>query len=159
MSLLRGLALFFIAASLQWAWSTYFSFFGLAPQLLLVLAVVAATERGAITSMGFGFMWGLFLDIFEPRLFGSNALAMTLVGYGAGLARRQIDVAALAPMALLVIHATWGYFLLKSLLGLVFARSFSWVGWSGFMLDPLYNCLVLPALAALWRGIMGGKRQ
>lgn len=158
MSYLRWVILFFLAALLQWGWSTYFSFFGLSPQIFLILTIIAAAKRGAVAAMCFGFMWGLCLDVFEVRLFGANALAFTLVGYGVGMARRQIDVAAFAPMALLLIHGTWGYFLLKGLLGLIFIKYFSWVGWFSFSLDPLLNCLMLPMMLGLWNSLIGASQ-
>lgn len=146
---------FFLAGAAQWAWSAYFSFWGLTPQALLVLTVVAAARRGALAAMCFGFAWGLCLDVFRAHLFGSNALALTLIGYAVGSARRQIDVTSLASLSVVIVAITWGYFLLHGLLGLIFLKTFLWVGWSEFLLDPVYNCLVLPFLFWFWEGVMG----
>lgn len=154
MNFLRMPLLFVLALVAHWTWSTYFSFLGLSPQILLVLTVVAAARFGAITAMCFGFAWGLFLDTFQVHLFGSNALALTIVGYLVGSVRRQIDVTGVGSLCVMVLGMTWGYFLLLGLLGLVFMKNFLWVGWPVFMIDPFYNCLIIPAAFVAW-GVAG----
>ena len=150
MRLLRGSLFFLLAMVAHWLWSSHMTVWGLAPQLLLVLTVAVAARRGPIAAMSFGFCWGLFLDMLSARLFGANALALTLVGYGTGSVRRQIDVTGLAPQCMIVLFMTWAYFLLLGLLGLVFSKSFAWVGWTPFLLDPFYNVLVAVAAFIFW---------
>jgi rod shape-determining protein MreD len=153
MNQIRLVVLFVLAMAMQWWWMTHFSIFGLAPQFLLVLTVAMASRHGAVWAMLYGFLWGLFLDVLSPRLFGANALALTLVAYGTGSVRRQIDVAGLAPQALVVFGVTWAYFLLLGVLGLVFTpghKSFDWVGWPAFLADPFLNILVTGLVYALW---------
>jgi rod shape-determining protein MreD len=158
LSYFRTAALFFVAIVAHWWWSSYFSFSGLSPQLLLVLTVVAAAKLGPNAAMTFGFFWGLFLDVFAAHLFGANALALTLVGYGVGVARKQVDVSGFAPLSAMILAMTWAYFLLLSLLGLVFLRSFAWVGWAPFLVDPIYNCLLLPFGNWAWSAALGEER-
>lgn len=147
----RLVVVYFVAMIVQWWWSTHFALAGLAPQVLLVLTVVVAARQGPIRAMFLGFGWGLFLDVMSAHLFGANALALTLVGYGTGSVRRQIDVAGLGSQCIVVFFMTLAYFLLLGLLGLVFMRSFYWVGWPQFVFDPFYNCAVTVVLAALWQ--------
>ena len=134
----------------HWWWTTHLSVAGLAPQLLLVLTVITAARRGPIRAMCLGCVWGLFLDVMSARLFGANALALTLVGYGTGSVRRQIDVTGLAPQCLVVFGMTWAYFVLLGLIGLVFLKTFLWVGWPSFVVDPFYNCVVGAAVFMIW---------
>ena len=150
MSYLRMAVLFILALAAHWLWSAYFSFLGLAPQILLVLTVIAAARQGSITGMCLGFAWGLFLDVFQPHLFGANALVLTLIGYAVGAVRRQIDVAGFGPLCALVLSMTWGYFVLTGILGLIFMKSFFWVGWRPFLFDPLYNCALIAPLFLIW---------
>jgi rod shape-determining protein MreD len=151
MSHLRGALLFVAAAFLQWWWSTHFSFWGLSPQILLVLTVTIAARQGADAGMCYGFGWGLFLDALQPRIFGANAFALMLAGYGTGMARRQVDVVDALSQCLLVALMTWGYFLTLGLLGTIFAKNFWWVGGVSFFLAPFYNCLLIPFTAVCWR--------
>jgi rod shape-determining protein MreD len=135
---------------LQWWWSTNLSFLGLSPQLLLVLTVAIAARRGSIPGMCYGFGWGLCLDTLQPQLFGANAFALMLAGYGTGVARRQIDVVDIVSQCVVVFLVTLGYFLFLGTLGAIFAKSFFWPGWGAFIFDPLYNCLFVPVAAVCW---------
>jgi rod shape-determining protein MreD len=145
------LAVIFVAAMLvQWWWSTHGTIWGVAPQLLLVLTVALAARQGPVRAMFFGFLWGLFLDTLAGRLVGANALALTMAAYGAGSVRRQIDLMGVGPQCVTVFGLTWAYFLIIGLIGLVFLKSFLWVGWASFLIDPFYNCLITVILFVLW---------
>jgi len=135
----RLLVLFFVAMVAQWWWSSHGAIAGLAPQLLLVLTIAIAARYGALRAMFLGFLWGLFLDVLAARLVGANALAFTLAAYGTGSMRRQVDLLGAGPQMLMVYALSVAYFLLMGLLGLVFLKTFLWVGWPQFLLDPVYN--------------------
>jgi len=147
----RGAAAFLAAMAAHWWWTTHMPLFGTAPQLLLVLTVIAAARRGPVRAMCAGFAWGLFLDLLNARLFGANALALTLVGYGTGSIRRQVDVTGVGPQTVVIFSMTWVYFLMIGLLARVFQSQFLWVGWTQFMIDPFYNCFVGLIVAVAWR--------
>jgi rod shape-determining protein MreD len=151
MSLLRGAGIFLVAAFLQWWWPTHFSFWGLSPQILLVLTVVLAARQGPDPGMCYGFLWGLFLDTMSPHLFGANAFSLMLAGYVTGILRRQIDLMDVAPLFLVIFLATWGYFLTLGLLAVIFTKTFLWVGWGPFLVDPFYNCLLAPVAVSCWK--------
>ncbi|OGR88836.1 MAG: rod shape-determining protein MreD [Elusimicrobia bacterium RIFCSPHIGHO2_02_FULL_57_9] len=150
MNFLRGAIFFLTAMLIQWWWATHFSLAGLAPQLLLILTVVVAARQGPVRAMCLGFGWGLFLDVLNPALFGANALALTLAGYGTGALRRLVDVTGLAPQCVVVFGMTWAYFLALGMIGVVFAKYFVWVGWPAFLFDPFYNCLTAGVLFLFW---------
>ncbi len=143
-------ALFVMGALAHWGWNSYFSVLGLSPQVVLILTIAAGARQGPLAAMALGFSWGLFLDVFQVHLVGANALTLTLAGYIVGVARRQVDVAAGPSQIMIVLAISWGAFLLRGLLGLIFAGQFFWVGWAPFLFDPLYNCLVAPFLFFLW---------
>lgn len=155
MSYFRMTAFFVLAALAHWWWSSHLLILGLAPQLLLVLTVIAASRMGPIGAMCFGFAWGLYLDVFDTHLFGAKALSLTLVGYGVGSVRRQIDVSGLGPLCAILLPVSWGFYILPGLLGWVFKAGFMWVGWSVFLLGPIYNCLIIPLAAWAWEGVVG----
>ncbi|MDE2039711.1 MAG: rod shape-determining protein MreD [Elusimicrobia bacterium] len=141
----------------QWWWSSHGMLGGVAPQLLLVLTIIVAARHGAIKAMVIGFFWGLFIDLMSARLVGANALALTLVAYGTGLARRQVDLLGIEPQCAIVFALTPLYFLFWGLLGLLFSGSFLWVGWRSFLFDPFYNCLVAALAFLLWDPWVEGK--
>lgn len=135
---------FLFGVIIHWMWSTYFSFFGLAPQLLLVLTVAAASCGGPVVGQCFGFAWGLCLDLLSAHVFGANALGLTFVGYFVGGLRRQMDVASSAPQFVLIGLLTPAYLIFYGLIGLLFEHHFLWAGWTVFLVVPFYNCLVIP---------------
>lgn len=142
MILVRGALQFFGALLLQWWWNTHLSYWGAAPQFLLVFVLVTAARRGPIPAMLLGFGWGLFLDLLRADLFGANALILLLCGFAAGIMRRQIDLRALGPLAAGSVLATLAYFFLLALLGRIFARQWEWVGLFALFATPLLNALV-----------------
>lgn len=144
MRYLYSIVVFVGGVLIQWCWPTYFSFFGLSPQILLVLTVAVAAHLGPIPGQTFAFFWGLTLDVFGAHLFGGNALALTLTAYGVGMVRRQMDVSNPVSQAMFTGIITFVYFLFLVFLGFIFKGEFFWMGWKAFCLDPILNALVAP---------------
>lgn len=144
MRYLACVGVFLAGLMAHWLWSTYFTVFGLAPQVLLVLTIAVASRGGPVAGQCFGFAWGVFLDVLGLHVFGAHALGLTLVGYAVGNLRRQMDVNFAAPQLVLVAVLTPAYFLFHALTGLVFEHHFLWPGWKSFLAGPVYNCLLAP---------------
>lgn len=151
MKYLQGVFVFFVGLLVHWMWTTHFSVFGLAPQVLLLLTIVVAARSGPVAGQCFGFSWGLFMDLLSAHLFGANALSLTLIAYFVGMLRRQVDVSSPPSQVVLVAILTPVYFILYGVLGLVFEQHFLWPGWKAFLVDPFYNCLVAPFAFAFTR--------
>ena len=147
---LRGIALFIGAMFIQWWWNTHFSYWGAAPQFLLVLTILLAARRGPVLGMLAGFGWGLYLDVARAELFGASALILTLAAYFVGVARRQIDLRALGPLAATTFLFTWGGFIALGVLGLVFTKSFEWSGWIAVAATPFLNVIAATVFALGW---------
>jgi len=147
---LRGVAVFFGAMFLQWWWNTHFAYWGAAPQFLLVLTILLAARRGPVLGMLAGFGWGLYLDVARAELFGASALILTLAAYFVGVARRQIDLRALGPLAATTFLFTWGAFVTLGLLGLAFTKSFEWSGWIAVVATPFLNVFAATVFALVW---------
>lgn len=147
---LRGAALFIGAMFLQWWWNTHFAYWGAAPQFLLVLTVIIAARRGPVLGMLAGFGWGIYLDVARAELFGASALILTLAAYFVGLVRRQIDLRAAGPLAVMTFFFTWGGFVVLGLIGLAFTRSFEWSGWIAVLATPFLNVVTVTVAALLW---------
>lgn len=145
MKYIAAIFVFIAGIFAHWLWSTHFSIWGLAPAVLLALTVSAAARSGPVAGQCYGFAWGLFLDVSGAHIFGANALAFTLIGYGTGSMRRQMDVESAPSQAILILILTPVWFLFYGVVGFVFERSFLWVGWPQFVLIPIYTALVSPA--------------
>ena len=63
---------------------THLRVFGAVPDLCLVATVAIAFEEGPQRAAVFGFVSGLFLDLFLSSPLGLSALSQALVGYGVG---------------------------------------------------------------------------
>lgn len=151
----KALGLFAAGLAAEWLWSSYWTVFGLAPCLLLVMTVAIASYAGPVSGQCYGFFWGLFLDVVGVHTFGASALALTLVGYCVGVIRRQMDVSSPASQAMVVGFVSVAYAVFLALAGLVFERRFLWGGWALFVGVPLYNFLVAPPIFFLARKALG----
>lgn len=157
MSFLRSFSLYAGAMLLQWWWNTHFSYWGAAPQFLLVATLLIASRRGPVPAMLAGFGWGLFLDVSRAELFGASAFLLTGAGYVAGMVRKQIDLRAAGPLAACTVFVTLGVLLTHGALGFVFAKGFEHFGWRTWLFTPLMNALLAGAGAVLW-DVAGGDR-
>jgi rod shape-determining protein MreD len=54
------------------------------PDFIVVCVVLFGLQRGPIAGSFFGFFVGLIVDLANPGFLGLNALAKTVLGYGAG---------------------------------------------------------------------------
>ncbi len=68
----------------------YIAIFGVKPDLLLIIVVYLGFKRGSLTGEISGFFGGLLEDAFTGNLIGINALAKTIIGYIAGLAKGKL---------------------------------------------------------------------
>jgi len=69
---------------LQTTLFTHLRIFGAIPDLCLVATVAIAFEEGPERAALFGFLSGLFLDLFLSSPLGLSALSQAIVGYGVG---------------------------------------------------------------------------
>lgn len=150
MRMMRSSLLFVGVMLLQWWWNTHLAYWGAAPQFLLALTILIAARRGPVTAMLIGFAWGIFSDTLRADLFGANALLYAAAGYWSGMARKQIDLRAMGPLAAVVFILSWGYALMIGVVGLVFQKSFLWIGWVPALFTPFLNALTASVAAVIW---------
>ncbi len=147
MKFIKSAIVFFVGLAGEWFFSRYLSFHGLNPQVLLILTINVAAFNGAPEAMVFGFFWGLCWDALSLKLFGARALALTLIAYGLGLVRRQVDMVTPASQAIVAVVATIFYRLILGLVYLIFSGQFLWLGWIIFFFEPIYNGIFCVLLA------------
>jgi rod shape-determining protein MreD len=95
---------------------------GVSPDLVLLVVLGLALVHGPTTGAVAGFLAGVALDLAPPAdtMLGRSALVLCLVGYVAGLMRREAEdsvVAILAVVAGAALVATSGVALLGALMG------------------------------------------
>lgn len=83
--------LLFVALVLQVSIFPWFQFFGSIPEVVMACAILLGIYSGPNTGASSGFAGGLLQDLFvkAPRI-GIAALALTIVGYAAGVAERSM---------------------------------------------------------------------
>lgn len=69
--------------------SNLLSIGGITPDLLVLVIVAFALEKGQLPAIIFGFVTGLLFDLISTDVLGSNALVKLLVGYIAGFFYRE----------------------------------------------------------------------
>jgi rod shape-determining protein MreD len=75
----------FLFLAMQMVLAPRLAFGRIAPDFLILLSAYLGLQRGALQGSLWGFVIGIIQDLFNPELFGLNALTKSLLGYGAGI--------------------------------------------------------------------------
>ena len=106
MSFIAAMMLGYIALALQVTLVQHLTIGGARPDLAIVATVIAAWTRGPSTGVLVGFLIGLGQDLTNPTLLGANALANSVLGYGAGWMQSHYDASGLWSHAWILVAAT-----------------------------------------------------
>jgi rod shape-determining protein MreD len=137
--------IFIVVLIIQFSWTKYFAFHGLAPNIPLIALIYISLTQGALRGQVFGFSWGIAWDVLSGDLFGSHALLFTSIGFFIGkLSHKMNESKVITQMALTGISSLIfmsGMFCIYQ----VFSQQeyvFSWnyITW----LQPVLNMIVAP---------------
>jgi rod shape-determining protein MreD len=148
--LLRWVLVLSVTLVLQVGLFNDIRFWGVHPDLMLLLAVCAGLTGGPGQGAGVGFACGLLLDLFLPGRFGVTALAYALTGYGAGVAGDTVvRPARWISVGLVVLSSAAGTLLYAAIGQLLGQRSLSdpRLGTIVGIVSVVTGVLALPALA------------
>ena len=85
LSWLKIFILFVIVFALQMTVADWLSFFGVAPDFVMIFIVAVAIRMGPATGCLWGFVAGFTQDVYAPiEWLGANTISMTVVGYAVG---------------------------------------------------------------------------
>jgi rod shape-determining protein MreD len=87
----------------------YLSFYGVGPQVLLLIVLAHGFMAGPLTAETLGFFLGILSDTMGVSLFGMNALLLPLAGYIAGKLRRRVASERPAAQVAIAIFGTLSY--------------------------------------------------
>jgi rod shape-determining protein MreD len=94
---------------------------GATPDLLLVVVLLIAWNKGSLAGAGSGFLGGLLVDVTALDHLGASALVLTLAGYWAGryseTTGRGRVVAVYLAVAVLTVASGLALFLLHAVVG------------------------------------------
>ena len=86
-----------------------FRFFGVMPELMLLLAVAAGLEAGPAYGALGGFLAGMIADLFIPTPLGLSALVYSVTGYIVGLTKAGLlEAAWWFPVAVVFVASSAG---------------------------------------------------
>lgn len=138
---------------------------GVVPDLVLLVVIAAALERGPDYAALVGFGGGLVLDLAPPAdaTAGRWALALVVVGYLTGLARQEGELSILGTVAIVAAGAFIGtsVYALSGLVlgdqGVAVSTAFRVVPTS-VLYDVLVTPLVVPLIVLLFRRLEPADR-
>ena len=135
------------------AQSTVFMFtswFGIAPNVVLVLVLVISTRYGVHEGIAWAFGAGLMLDLLALDPLGSNALALLPVALIGALAQRPMLQSGLLLTMLMVLLATLAHFSMASFIDTLTGTGYSFVVSIRLALVTAFlNSLIVPPLYGL----------
>ena len=135
---------------IQWGWTRYFSFYGLAPDIVLIMLVFIALLRGPFVGELMGFFWGLAWDAMSVHMFGARSLSLLCIGFSVGFLSRKWDEKKISSQILLTGLASLLYYLLLYGVHQVFAPIGEryWVNYIVYY-QIIYNMLLAPLIFTL----------
>lgn len=137
-------AILFLSLTLESTLFDQLTFYGVKPDLLLVLVLFYGLFRGSISGAKLGFFYGLAEDLLLGRFVGLNAATKMLVGYLIGLGERRFFKNNLILPILVVFGGTLlSHFMYTLLFSLI----------SGYGQFILFRQYALPL--AVYNAIMG----
>lgn len=164
---LKIAALVFVAGVLQASIFSGADLLGGTPDVLLLVLLGIALQRGAVAGAAAGFLGGLLLDVATLESLGVTSLLLTLVGYWAGrfgeATGRDRRYAPLVAILAATVFVAFGGYILHYMLGadILAGRAFGAALLSGLGLNLLVGVPVLSfcrfALRAHERGERAGE--
>jgi rod shape-determining protein MreD len=152
--------IFFVGLVLQFGWSQFFTLWGLAPNIILVLVIFSALSDGPFVGQWMGFFWGLAWDAMSVSLFGGHVLVFTIIGYLAGMLSRQWDETKISSQAIIVLICSVLYTALLWVVYQVFSPAQSPMQLNLItVLQPFCNVLIAPILFGVGRMVTAGMQR
>lgn len=130
---------------LQILFYTYLHIFNAGPQILLITLIYFALLYGTVFGETYGFICGLFVDIFSVSLFGTHAFVFTLLGYIYGKLSHKLDESQVIVQLLSILAASYFYILIMFLINIITGTKKE-ITITMVTLVPLYNIIISPFL-------------
>jgi rod shape-determining protein MreD len=143
-------ALLIFAAIAQSTLFAFSSWFGIAPNLVLVFVLVLSTRYGVREGIIWAFGAGLMLDLLALDPLGSNGLSLLPVAAVGAIAQRPMLQSGLLLTMLMVLLATIAHFSVASIIDTLTGTGYSFmVSLRMGLVTAFLNSLVVPPLYGL----------
>jgi len=129
----------------QQLWIQSLPLFGVGPQIMLIAVIYYSLHYGELSGELFGFVCGMFLDVFSISVIGTQAMIFTLAGYICGRLSHRIDEASVSVQVLLSFAFSYFQSLMMYLVSKIFLPA-SLTDYRNFVITPLYTAIVSAAI-------------
>ena len=143
--LLNTLFVFIVATIFYWLGLLVFAPFGISVNIMFAFSLTVAVILPQRYGYTFAFLSGLFLDFLGTSLFGSHALAFTLVMMLFYRVEDKIDFTDIIPQMILTAIFNIFQIFVFACISKVFTGIFVWQGW----VDLLFGSVILGILMPL----------
>ena len=144
--LLNTLLVFIIATIFYWLGLLILSPLGLSVNIMFAFCLIIAVLLPQRYGYTFAFLSGLFLDFLGTSLFGSQALAFTLVMMLFYRVEDKIDFTDVIPQMILTGIFNVLLVFIFAVISKIFTGVFVWQGWGNLIFGSLILGLVMPFL-------------
>jgi len=137
--------LILVSFVLQLLWVQYLPIFGIGPQILLVVIIYFALNYGPIIGEIYGFISGLFLDIFSISVFGTQCFIFTIIGYINGIMSNRVDEKNIRVQCILSLLETYFQIGIVYLFSKIFLSD-SIISYKDIIIAPIYTSVLAPGI-------------
>ncbi|MFQ6114308.1 MAG: rod shape-determining protein MreD [bacterium] len=150
--------LFFVSLILQITIAPLFSIREITPDLILVMVIIIAIQKGRVWGVVAGCLAGLIFDLFGAGLVGLSSLTKTVAGYTAGfLGSERIERRLSVVVGLLFLSILIHDLLYFSILSIGTAISI-WKTFARYVLPTSFYTLIFALVIHLiWPKVLWGK--
>ena len=142
--ILNLVLIFIIATIFYWFGLIIFAPLGLSVNMMLAFSIIIAVILPQRYGYTFAFFSGLFLDFLGTSLFGSHALAFTVLMVRFYQVRDKIDFKECIPQMVITGMLNVLLIFIFGLLSKVFTGIFIWQGWKDLIFGSIVLGLIMP---------------
>ena len=142
--ILNFILVFIIATIFYWLGLILFAPLELSVNMMLAFSIIIAVILPQRYGYTFAFFSGLFLDFLGTSLFGSHALAFTLLMILFYQVRDKIDFKECIPQMVITGMLNVLFIFIFGLLSKVFTGIFVWQGWKDLIFGSIILGLIMP---------------
>ena len=136
--------IFIIATIFYWLGLIIFAPLDLSVNIMFAFSIIIAVLLPQRYGYTFAFLSGLFLDFLGTSLFGSHALAFTLLMVLFYNVRDKIDFKECIPQMVITGMLNILFILVFGLLSKIFTGVFVWQGWKDLIFGSIILGLIMP---------------
>ena len=138
--------IFIVATICYWLGLLILAPLGLSINIIFAFSIIVAVLLPQRYGYTFAFFSGLFLDFLGTLLFGSHALAFTLLMILFYHIKENIDFKEMVPQMIITAMLNFLLIIVFGLISKIFMGIFIWQGWKDLFFGSIILGLIMPGL-------------